>query len=105
LARVLNGVDYGGVKEANRYYRCRNCNFIVDSQRVSTGDGSGASSSIATIPAEGTSFNPNCYIDGPLMLGTLVTAYSADGSVLAVKRDTEMTSVGGCPNCGSRNYR
>jgi hypothetical protein len=104
-ARVLKGTDYGGVKEANRYYHCRNCGFIVDSQKVSTGDGSGAYSQIYTVAAEGTYFDQRLYIDGPLMLGTLVVDYSADGNVLPVKRETEMTVSGGCPLCGSRNWK
>jgi hypothetical protein len=104
IARVMKGEDYGGIKQKNRYVHCRHCGFPCDTMRDKLGDGSGATAILVSQPVDSADYNPSIYMEIVGGVATVPTDLSADGSIRAVKRETAVEMILGCPLCGSRNY-
>ncbi len=110
---------FGSFEDHGRYIKCWNCGFIVDTNRVSTGDGSG-------IVVQDFVFEPDRYVTksesgwhnvecNSTGLSNIITL-DKDNSAVAVLRNgpdgnavtrfyTPRTAEAksGCPFCGTRN--
>jgi hypothetical protein len=89
--------------DRNRYYRCRNCGFIVDSRKVKVGPGTGAEAVMNAVSV-GDTFNANIHIE-QLHDPTVVTQTQYGGTNETYRYQTAVNIVAGCPLCGSKNYR
>lgn len=101
----LRGEDYKGQIEKNRYYNCKHCGFLVDTMRFAEGDGTGVQAIMTLTPIQPDTFAKNIYFDTFDQFGTVETDYSPDGSVRVKRHESAVDVSGGCPLCGSRNYK
>ena len=110
---------YGSFEDSNRYIKCWNCGFIIDTNRLSAGDGSG-------IVVEDFDFEPDRYVsdyekywhglesdltgvnyditmDTPCSAGCILLN-GPDGNVVTSFYTPRTAKAGsGCPFCGTRN--
>lgn len=101
----LRGEDYKGRIDSNRWFYCKHCGFLVDTLRFQVGDGSGSIAVMTTVPVDSGTIAKTVYFDSFDQFGTVETDYSPDGSVRNKKHETAYEVAGGCPLCGSRNYK
>ena len=99
-----DGQDYG------RYYRCWNCGFIIDSERTTTGEGSGVAILEASTPAPGASpvygaASAIAVLDGGITHYQVALPQQADGTAQPIRHTFSATASAGCPFCGTKNWR
>jgi hypothetical protein len=106
-----NKVRAGG-EDDGKYYRCWNCGFICDSARDTIGgsqSGSGDKHSDFHSPALGVSdavdsVNSLMVLGGTGNLHVLLETGS-DGNPKEIRHDFKAVVTGGCPLCGTYNYK
>ena len=118
---------HGVGEDSGKYFRCWNCGFICDVERDELGDSesrSGASSEIYAAqyssdninetdgstrqvgtPIYGTSNGVPLLVIASLRTGHVVLENGADSSPKGIRLNWQPKITGGCPFCGSKNYR
>jgi hypothetical protein len=102
-----NGEDDG------KYYRCWNCGFICDVTRDSIGgsqSGSGDNHEDFYGPALGVKdatdkFNSLITLRGASRLSHVLLENGSDGDPKEIRHDFTSVVTGGCPLCGTYNYK
>jgi len=102
-----NGLDSG------KYYRCWNCGFIVDSTRDTIGgehSGSGDNHLDFHSPAHGAKDNSSelnglSVLRGDIGFSMVALENGSDGTPKSIRHDFKSNITGGCPMCGTFNYK
>jgi hypothetical protein len=100
-------IKHGRFEDAKRYYRCWNCGFPIDSERETSGDAGDVAMKIheqtdveARIsPSEVYTFEITGWRESGINL------LYADGTLQMPKVVQSTVSTGGCPFCGTKNWK
>lgn len=120
-----NGVDDRG--DTGKYFRCWNCGFICNAERDELGDeDTKAAISFQIFDQEYSSDNNNTSDGSTRQIGDIIHGHNdgipllqmlvirtghvihqadAAGDAVTIKSNWEPVITGGCPFCGTRNWR
>ena len=104
--------DRGNGEDDGKYYRCWHCGFVCDVTRDSLGDSQSRSADNHTdyhTPSYGSKDSGD-EVNSLSVLGGVAHSFVAlkngsDGNPLGIRHDHESVVTGGCPMCGSLNWR
>ncbi len=101
-----NGEDFG------KYYRCWNCDFVCNVERDSLGDSQsrgGDNHDDYHTPTYGLQEQDNLshlsVLSGDINGFHVALENGSDGNPKVIRHDHESVITGGCPCCGSMNWR
>ena len=95
----------GNGEDFKRYYRCWHCGFTCDETRDSLGDAQSRSG------VHAVTYQPTSYPEGKSVMGGSITHYQtslklgSDGEPQDLWAYYKPEVSGGCPMCGSLNWR
>lgn len=103
----------GNGEDSGKYYRCWNCGFTVDSTRDSIGgehSGSGDNHLDFHEPAFGAKdtsddLNSLSVLGGDIGHFEVALENVGDGTTEKIRHDFKSDMTGGCPMCGTYNYK
>lgn len=97
----------GSEEDKNRWIRCKNCNFPIDTSKVSMGDGSGITitDSIKTdsVRLSGEPKQTMMSIEKINTAGTMMIDNTGGDTTQYLYTPRLATATSGCPFCGCRN--
>ena len=101
----------GSGEDSNKWFKCWNCGFQVDSDKREVGDGSGVNVVMYDDAVDKYDFQDYGHpdemqiiaVDGCVSYETVVKL-TADGTVAKMKLPYKPDVNSGCPFCGSKNY-
>lgn len=98
MARYLKGEG----DRKNRYVRCKNCHWPVDTWKVRKSDGLGSMNCVIENTPTTSSLDNFAVLDELHYPVALITQFGGDANTL--KRDVAVEIKTGCPFCGSGNF-
>lgn len=101
--KVMRGKN----EDAKRYYRCWNCGFPIDSRRETSGDGSDIKFVEHTTSgvANAVGFSDVFTFEVVGWRESGINLLYADGTLQPGKQIFTTVSTGGCPFCGTKNWK
>ena len=97
----------GSLDDSGRYFKCWNCGFIADADRDKVGSGDGVIQLDKPDIAQGGFASGDPY-SIMMILDDMFTILQNDGQgnpITHYEHNQYPKSIGGCPMCGTRNYR
>lgn len=100
---------YGKDEDNGRYFICWNCGYVCDKDRDAYGGrGDGISVKFSTPTAQGDNGDPLSVISvlrGPVSNYQTAMENGADGQPKAIRQMKQPDVTGGCPLCGTLNWK
>lgn len=97
----------GDLEDNGKFFKCWNCGFVCNADRNRTGDGDGKTQTDTPLIAEG-GFHTGDRMNIAIILDDMFTVLQngQDGNPITDYRHNNYPQIiGGCPLCGSLNYR
>ena len=97
----------GSLEDSGRYFKCWNCGFICDANRDKIGPGDGTTQLDKPDIAFG-GFGSGDKLSITMIVDDMFTILKNDGQgnpIVKYEHNQYPKSIGGCPLCGSKNYR